>query len=92
MDVRVDLFGPLREAVGTKTVEYELPAGATVADLLDALVADHPALDGRFRADGALRGDVTLTLDGGHVRHRDGLDTALSDGDLLRASPPVKGG
>ena len=37
MTVRVRLFAILRERAGRDTVSLELPAGATVADALDAL-------------------------------------------------------
>jgi len=41
--LRVRLFAGARDAVGATEVELDLPAGATVADLLDRLRADHPA-------------------------------------------------
>lgn len=92
MRVEVRLFGPFRETVGGKTADLDLPDGSTVGDALDALAGEHPGLSGRFRTDGALRGDVNVTLNGKHVRQRNGLATALDDGDLLRIAPPVKGG
>lgn len=92
MRVEVTLFGPFRETVGEKTVEIDLPGGSTVDDALAALVEDHADLSGRFRTDGALRGDVNVTVNGKHVRQQDGLATTLDDGDLLRIAPPVKGG
>ncbi len=45
MKVSVRLFAILRERAGSDRVELELPAGATVADALEAL-AQVPALGG----------------------------------------------
>jgi molybdopterin converting factor small subunit len=43
MTVSVRLFAILRERAGSDRIELELPAGATVADALEALAQD-PAL------------------------------------------------
>lgn len=93
MQVEVNLFGPLREAVGRKTVLVRVETGATVGDALAALVELHPALDGELLTDdGAVPAGVTVTLDGTDVGHLDGAATPVADGDVLRAAPPVVGG
>lgn len=93
MEVEVHLFGPFRDAVGEKVVSRPVPSDAAVGDVLAALADEHSELAGRFRTDdGELRGDVNVTRNGTHVRQLDGLETPLSDGDLLRIAPPVKGG
>jgi len=83
-------FGPLREPVGTKRVVREVPADATVEWLLDDLEAEYEGLT--FFEDGAVRGDRTVTVDGKDVRHREGLATPLSDGDVVRMTTAVYGG
>lgn len=90
MEIECNFFGPLREAVGEKTVIREVDSDATVGDLLSGLVADH-SLDGVLTDDGDL-GSVTVTKNGTNVAHLDGLDTALDDGDVVRLAPPVVGG
>lgn len=93
MEVEVNLFGPYREAVGEKTIRRELAAGATVADLFRDLAVDHPGLSGRlFREDGDLTDSVTVTKNGKPVSLFEGVATVLSDGDVIRAAPPVHGG
>lgn len=90
VQVECVFFGPLREPVGTKRVVRDVPAEATVESLLRALEASHEGLT--FFEDGEVRGDRTITVDGKDVRHRDGLDTPLSDGDTVRMTTAVYGG
>lgn len=81
MKVTVLYFAVFRERVGRDEEPLELPAGARVADAIEALAARHPAigaLRGRFRV--AVNQDFT---DDGH---------ALADGDELALIPPVAGG
>lgn len=44
MPTRVRLFARARELLNAESVEVELPAGATVGDLRQALAARYPAL------------------------------------------------
>ncbi|MFC6941752.1 ubiquitin-like small modifier protein 1 [Salinirubellus sp. GCM10025818] len=93
MNVELRCFGPVREAVGTKSATRELPEGATVADLLSELVEDAPDLDGQLLDEtGEVSGSINVTVDGDNVRQLDGAATALSDGDVVRIAPPVVGG
>jgi molybdopterin converting factor subunit 1 len=43
-EVKIFLFASLRDRVGARSIEIELPAEATVGDLKDKLITDHPAL------------------------------------------------
>jgi len=79
--VRVLLFAALREAVGEKSVELELRASATLADLLAELEARHAVL-ARYR------GRMLVARN----EERAPLATALADGDEIALLPPVSGG
>ena len=92
MQVVFRAYGPVRDVVGAKTVERELPPDATLEDLLSGLLADHPDLEALLYADGELGDAVSLTVDGVSVSRLDGLETALSAGDEVRAAPPIHGG
>ncbi len=81
MTVRVLLFAVLREAVGRAELPLDLPDGATAADAVDRLAADHPEI-ARHRA--VLRAAVG-------ARHAP-LDTVLIDGDDLALLTPFSGG
>ena len=86
------LFADLAETAGTR--EVELDAGAeTVGEALDALLSEHPDLEGRVRTeDGDLRGDINVLRNGESVHALDGLDTPVEEGDELALFPPVSGG
>jgi molybdopterin converting factor subunit 1 len=43
--VKILLFANLRDYVGAKTVELEIPSGTTVAGLTEALVEKYPRLE-----------------------------------------------
>ena len=81
MQVRVLLFGSLREAAGAKEMPVTLPERASVGDLRAQLVASQPA----FRA---LAGRLRIAVN----REFAGDDAALADGDEVAFLPPVSGG
>lgn len=67
--------------------------GATVSEVLNHLESAHPGFQDRLLdADGALRRFVNLYVADDDVRFRDGLDTAVADGDTVSIIPAVAGG
>ena len=79
-------------AGGAKHLQVDV-RGATVADLLDALAADHPLLARRIRDEtGAVRRFVNVYVDGDDVRFRGGLTTRVPDGAEVQVLPSVAGG
>lgn len=81
MQVSVLYFAVFRERIGRDEEALELPAGARVADAIDALAARHPAI-------GALRGKFRVAVNQDFT----GEDHELADGDELALIPPVAGG
>jgi sulfur-carrier protein len=80
----------LRHVVGGSR---ELPAsGGTVAEVLDALFAAQPALADRLRPEGELSTFVNVYVNGDDIRHRDGLQTAVGDADVVVLLPAMAGG
>ncbi len=79
--VRVRLFAMQRELAGTREEALELPAGATIEDAWQAIVARHPLL-----APG--RPSVRFARNAAYAP----AATALEDGDELALVPPVSGG
>ena len=43
-EVKIFLFATLRDYAGVKTIQMELPIEATVADLKEMLIKNHPRL------------------------------------------------
>jgi MoaE-MoaD fusion protein len=79
--VRVRLFAMQREIAGTREVELDLPAEASIEDAWTALVARFPRLaPGRPAVRFARNGAYTTA------------DTPLADGDEVAMIPPVSGG
>lgn len=72
------------------------PGGAgapTVAAVLDALAAVHPALERRVRDElGRSRVHVNLFVGSDNVRDLDGLDTPIPPGSELSIIPAISGG
>lgn len=71
--------------------KVEVP-GATVGDVLAALVADNPALEERLLEDGRVRGYVNVFVDDEDIRYLDGEATAVAEGAELSIMPAVAGG
>lgn len=92
MDVELRFFATFREAAGSKTVEREVAEDATVGDVLAGLETDYEGMAGNLLADGDLRPQINVLLNGREVLHMDGVDTELSEGDTLSVFPPVAGG
>ncbi|WP_058367005.1 ubiquitin-like small modifier protein 1 [Haloparvum sedimenti] len=93
MYVELRLFGPFRDDAGIESATLETDA-TTYRGLLQEVEARYPSLSGRLldAEDDGLAGEVVVTRDGKNVRHLDGLDTPVSDGDVVRMIPSVYGG
>lgn len=91
MSVEVRLPTLLRShAGGHSTVSVD---GATIGDVLRALVARFPGLSGQvLTEDGTLHKFVNVYVNDDDVRYLDQLDTKVSDGDTISILPAVAGG
>ena len=81
----------LRPSVaGAKSLEL---AGATVGELVHALLERHPGLGGQLlTAEGDLNRFVNVYVNGQDVRYLDGLATPVADRDEVRLLPAMAGG
>jgi len=90
VSVTVKIPAQLRAAAdGESELEVE---GATVGEALDAVFDRHAGLRERITEDGGLRRFVNVYVSGEDIRFKDGLDTALADGDEVQILPAVAGG
>ena len=90
MPVKVKIPAQLRAVTdGEGEIEVE---GTTVGDALDAVFAQHEELRERITEDGTLRRFVNVYVSGEDIRVRDGLETALDEGDEVTILPAVAGG
>ena len=81
----------LRASVGgAKTIDI---AGASVGDLVNGLVAQHPTLQAQLLTDeGELNRFVNVYVNGQDVRYLQGLETPVADRDEVRLLPAMAGG
>jgi molybdopterin converting factor small subunit len=81
----------LRPAVGgVKSLELD---GATVGELVGALLERHPGLGGQLLTpDGELNRFVNVYVNGQDVRYLEGLSTPVVERDEVRLLPAMAGG
>jgi MoaD family protein len=91
-EVTVSFFATMRDAFGQNEVAVPLERAHSVRDLLDGLCTS--PLRARAVRDerGALRGDLTLLVNGHHVDAVGGLDSPLRGGDVVSVFPQLYGG
>ena len=81
----------LREAVGGNR-EVQV-GGGTVAEVLDNLYEEHPAVKAQLQSDdGELHRFVNLYLNDEDVRMLSWLDTPVGEGDTILILPAMAGG
>jgi len=81
MNIRVKLFATVRDKAARGEVVLDLPEEATVADAIEKLSADIPAIV-KYLPACAFALNLEYTS----------LDEQLKDGDELAVIPPVSGG
>jgi molybdopterin converting factor small subunit len=83
----------LADLVGGRRSLEVAPAPRSVADLLDRVEVDQPAVVRRIRDEtGTLRRFVNVYVDDDDIRHLDGLATPLRAGATVHVLPSVAGG
>ncbi|MFX1490681.1 MAG: ubiquitin-like small modifier protein 1 [Promethearchaeota archaeon] len=93
MHVVVRTIGPFTERLGFHQLTINLK-GSTVQDLLDQLCEDRgPTFcDTVFDEQGKLRRYIKILVNGRGIHVLQGLESLLSDGDVIAVFPPVSGG
>jgi molybdopterin converting factor small subunit len=95
MDVCVRVPSQLRQLVGNSSSVTVTVGGSpvSVAAVLDALAAAHPALERRVRDErGGTRVHVNVFVGDDNVRDLDGLATEVPVGSELSIIPAISGG
>lgn len=83
MRITIHTYGEIRELHGRKELEAEVPADATIRDVLVDLTGEFDDLDlvYSFQEESLL-----IVKNGTHITFLDGLETTLEDGDQLGLS------
>jgi sulfur-carrier protein len=66
--------------------------GATVREVFDHLVADHPGLAAQLFDGGQVRGFINVYVDDEDIRYVEGLDTPVDNSTEIAIMPAVAGG
>ena len=92
--VRVRFYAAFREMVGGKEAAFEVPPGASVGDVLDAIVTRYPEMrEHLINDDGSLSKRANLFVDGRAMRFLpQGLETRLEADQELDCFQAVAGG
>lgn len=92
--MKVRFYAALRSAVGAKTLDFAVPEGSTVRELVDAIVAQHPDLGPMFPDEGGTptRGVHVFVNGRGAGYLARGFETPLSADDAVDVFPAVAGG
>jgi molybdopterin synthase sulfur carrier subunit len=79
--VNVKLYAGLQGLVGSRAVDLDLPAGATVAQLRDKIVEEYPVLE-------AFISTLVCAIDEEMVP----VEYVLREGERVELIPPIAGG
>jgi molybdopterin synthase sulfur carrier subunit len=92
--MQVSFFATLRQIVGAKTVDFDLPDNATIGQLIDLMVKRYPDLRRELLDEnGNLYGHVHVFVNGRDVPYLDNrLETVLKTDDVISVFPAVGGG
>lgn len=92
--MKVHFYATLRDIVGQKTIQVDLPAEATVRQLLDILIARYPPLKRElFDENGELWRHVHVIVNGRDAPYlKQALDTPVKPDDTINIFPAVGGG
>ena len=92
--MKVSFYATLRQIVGQKTIDVDIPDGATVGQLIDAIVAAYPVLRPELLDEkGDLHGHIHFFINGRDVPYLEHqIDTVLHPDDIITVFPPVGGG
>lgn len=92
--MKVKLFANLADLVGSREVVIDRDQSDTVEAVVDAIIAEHPALeDAVLGDDGEIADHINVLVDGRNIRHdADGLTTTVEPDAEVALFPPVSGG
>ncbi len=83
MEIEVQTYGEIREAVGAKRLARNCSEGTTVGELVASLFSEFESLEAATEFD---RGSLLILKNGRNVSLLEGSETPLEDGDRVSLS------
>jgi molybdopterin synthase sulfur carrier subunit len=92
--MNVNFYATLRQVVGAKSVDFDLAAGSTIAQLLEEMIGTYPPLRQELLDEqGKLYQHVHIFVNGRDVSFLEqGMETPLTHGDTIGVFPAIGGG
>jgi len=92
--VKVNFYATYRAIVGQKTIEFDIPPGSTVQQLVDLIIERYPDFYGQLLDEnGALYRHIHIFINGRDTYYLpDDLNTIVDTKDKIDIFPPVGGG
>ncbi len=92
--MKVNFYATLRQIVGQKTVELDLPEGTTAIQLVEAVMEQHPRMRPELvDENGDLHGHIHVFVNGRDAPFLENqMDTVVKPTDKIDIFPPVGGG
>jgi len=90
--VNVRFFANLRDVFDSHEVEIRMEIGGTIRDLLELVGSSNKRRQALFEQPGQLKPYIKILRNGRNIDFLKGMDTQLTDGDILSIFPPLGGG
>ena len=90
--VTVKLFASIKDVFREAAIAVPLTQAPDVGHLLQRVCTSPARERAIYDLDGSVRKDVTVLVNGRHMRYLGGLQTKLVEGDDVRLFPPMYGG
>jgi molybdopterin synthase sulfur carrier subunit len=92
--VHVNLYASLRQAVGQKSIDFNLPQPVSVRELILKILGEYPGLEAELVDDtGELHAHIHILVNGSDIRYLDGnLNKLLDNCDQVSIFPALGGG
>lgn len=90
---KIRFFASFKQITNKREVEIDLEEGATIHQLLQVLFERYSSFQDKiFNESNELRKWIQILLNGRSIKFLQGLETKLSNGDIISLFPPVAGG
>lgn len=89
----IRLFASFKQITNKREIEIKLEEGATIFQLLEVLFNQYDSLREKiFDENNELREWIHILKNGRSIKFLEGIETTLTNGDVVAVFPPVAGG